>query len=570
MPIIKSILDCDSDIKFACKSCNESIEESSIVECDECGSQYHERCLGSNGNSSSPDLIQLCTLCACENQIYSPKQQSIEKLPRKSLIPIATENANVKQLRSRVVTIDGAKSAKQRQSSKCTKPTKSNENEFIANLEGKLIALETRMASFETAQCKCSEIADSKIAGLESKIKEYHEFVATHFSQFAQPPNANNTDLDFKSDFDIDSLRFRIHFADKISGIEETIKEDRMLVEQLFVNQMNTVQKQLDTQEQTVKCYETLSELIDSRDSSAPDEFEDLKAKLISIEKSIEIQNKVLHHLSSIVSRHNNSLVTHFELNKAYCADLVSKSQSSVCELNALKHEHSNGKEATTSLHGSDNAKRTQTPTNTQTKSNAEITQRRSIANNNNGCMNDTQLLRTEPTAISVEPITSSCERVSVTSEAQMNGVPQHEHQMKQNTSTTTSKASNSKSNSKHTQLQSTHEHTNSGDMVSIQTMMYNGRRDNRRFKIHMNDASQFVNEKSIRSSIGEALFSFLPHLKQESCELVSNRLNFDPISLRIMKCTMVVVLPHSINVPKFTEFINRFLSERGSITNNG
>lgn len=59
-------------------------------------------------------------------------------------------------------------------------------------------------------------------------------------------------------------------------------------------------------------------------------------------------------------------------------------------------------------------------------------------------------------------------------------------------------------------QKQSSHSYSNNS--VTTQAMIYNDRVDRQRFKIHINDASQFNNEQEIRNSVGAALFSFLPH----------------------------------------------------------
>lgn len=399
---MESNLGSDSISIYTCKSCNGSIDELSKIECDECKNQFHESCLNFNGNSSNPDLIQLCTLCSGDNQIYSPKQQRIKKSPSKSLIPVSTSVPNVKSLRSRTITINGNKSIKPKKTGKHTESTKSNESEIIAQLEAKITALEARMSSFGSTQCKCSEITDAKIAKLEGKIKEYHEFVVANFSQFTQSPNLISSELDFKSDFDIDSLRFRLHFADKIGDIERTIKEDRLLVEQLFINQMDTIQKQMKTQEQIIESYEALMQLNASNDSSIPEQFDDLKSKLNDIGKTIEFHDTILHHLDGIISRHNNTLVTHFELNKAYCADIISKSLTTFDGLNTHKRKHRRDKEAIPPQRNGNN-NHTQSLAGSQTErayetneTNAKPTQRHSGANNNkfNGCLIHTQPLR--------------------------------------------------------------------------------------------------------------------------------------------------------------------------------
>lgn len=253
----------------------------------------------------------------------------------------------IKSLRSRDVTFVTGKSGANSSKQEHANVVKSEFNNIISNFEQKIEALENRLAYIENVPCKCSESVNNKIIEIERLIKTNHEFIENHLNRTVQIydsciSNTSASNANFKSDFDIDSLRFHISVNDKIANIERTIKEDRLLVEQIFINQMEIVHDRLDIQQQTVKSCEALMELDTSNDSIVQKQFDDIKSKLVKIEESIKIHDKLLHQLSGIIKRHNNTIATHFDLNKAYCNDLVSKSQLYFNELNAPYDARSN------------------------------------------------------------------------------------------------------------------------------------------------------------------------------------------------------------------------------------
>lgn len=209
-------------------------------------------------------------------------------------------------------------------------------------------------------------------------------------------PNTGN--CDFKMDFNIDSLRFRINFADKIADIERTMKEDRLLVEQLFVNQMDTIKNRMETQERTIKSCEALMELEATNDSFVENKFNALREKIDAIEITIRNHETILHNLNAIVTRHNNTLVTHFELNEAYCGDLVSGSRLK-CESNAIVNKQFGNGELKQSHHD-DITKHTQMPELNRSKHSNDIRTKTIQEHSNIGSENVVCSIRTQPLRI--------------------------------------------------------------------------------------------------------------------------------------------------------------------------
>lgn len=328
-----------------CKSCNESVDALINVKCDECKNSFHELCINFEGDTSNPDLIQLCASCSNNGQIYTPGSKSENKVPAKSAIPALGGNVITKSLRSKAISIDVAafklNSAK-RKPINDSKPLKSFNNN---KLDEKIKILETRLSSLENAPRKCNGVLNSKIAELEHTIKGNHEFILNHFnisSQYHVTNLENNNST--KASYDENPLQFHFSLEDKIADIERTIKEDRLMVEQLFINQLDVIERRLVTQEETIKSCEALMELEATNDTLVQNQFEELKGKIKKIEKSVKIQNSILHQLECVIKQHNNTIVTHFELNKAYCADLISKLETHTTELSEFARQRSNDK----------------------------------------------------------------------------------------------------------------------------------------------------------------------------------------------------------------------------------
>lgn len=93
-------------MKKSCYTCGKSIDPVLLIKCDDCKKSFHRQCITVNAGDSEKDLIQLCTSCMCENQIYvienEPSNEADKRELRngktfKSNIPIRTgvkRNAN--------------------------------------------------------------------------------------------------------------------------------------------------------------------------------------------------------------------------------------------------------------------------------------------------------------------------------------------------------------------------------------------------------------------------------------------------------------------------------------------
>lgn len=147
--------------------------------------------------------------------------------------------------------------------------TNSAGSEIIAQFERKIESLEKRLSSIENSPCKCNQ--NTNPSNRESIENELNRFAPV----FKILENEYNKD-DMQST-NIDFLRLSVNFYDKISDIERIIREDRLLVEQLFVNQMNEIQQRIEIQEDTIKSCETLMELQASNDSLVNAQFNDIE-----------------------------------------------------------------------------------------------------------------------------------------------------------------------------------------------------------------------------------------------------------------------------------------------------
>lgn len=331
-----------------CKLCNEAFDLSIIIECDECKNPFHESCIELNGITSNLDLIHLCIPCQNNNQIYAmngkPKKK---KSPAKSSIPTLGGNPMIKSLRSRDIPINESSVA-----TNARKPKKigrlaqlaDSKKYDICKLERRIEALETRLSSQQSTPCKCEEILKNKIAEIENIVEATHEATMKFIeNETRNPDKVSHNDFRAKIDCIDGPVHFSISLVDKIADIERTIKEDRLLVEQLFINQLDVIDNRLIIQEETIKSCEALMELEATNDTMVQNQFADLNNKMVNAEKTIKIQNKILHQLGDIIERHNNTVVTHFALNKAYCAELTSRSQALLIELSEHTQTQRNG-----------------------------------------------------------------------------------------------------------------------------------------------------------------------------------------------------------------------------------
>lgn len=108
------------------------------------------------------------------------------------------------------------------------------------------------MASIEKNPCACNS---NKLVELEHLILSNHESIEKRLDnisneQITISSIVNPTGVDYKSDFNIESLRMRLEVNDRFSNLERTIEEDRILVGELFINQMDEIQKRIEIQEQ--------------------------------------------------------------------------------------------------------------------------------------------------------------------------------------------------------------------------------------------------------------------------------------------------------------------------------
>lgn len=336
----------DSKLK-TCKSCNKAMNRSIIIECDECKNSFHESCIDSNGNTSNLGLIRLCFTCLGTNQICAETgKPKMSKTPPKSSIPTLGGNRLIRSLRSRDISIDEASvdsSAIKKKPGKISQPASIKKNDNC-NLEKRIEALEAQLSLQQMTPCKCSEMMNKKIAGLEAIIETNYQ-VTIELIEIAKQNYEKNTqnECTIKIDSVDGPLYFPISLEDKIADIERTIKEDRLLVEQLFIHHLDVIDSRLTIQDETINSCETLMELAATNDTLVQNQFADLNNKIGNAEKSIKIQNKILQQLNGITQQHNNTVVTHFALNKAYCAEMVSKSQSFLMELSEnAQTRHSN------------------------------------------------------------------------------------------------------------------------------------------------------------------------------------------------------------------------------------
>lgn len=317
------------------KSCNKSIDESNKIKCDGCKASYDMMDVNTGNGVPNSDLIHLCDYCSNNNQLCTEKKQ--QKSPMRSLIPKPSREIIIKSLRSRNITINGDIDVKTHLKGISISKSKSSvllSDESSISVKKKIEQLEAQLSAIEKKPCKCSEVFNAKINMIEHTIKKNHEYIETEFKRFEHRfgDNVMNDGLsNYHSHLESinDSLSNSIDINDKIADIERTIKEDRLLMEQLFVNQMNAIQKMdenqksIEIRDQTIKSCEALIELNATNDTFVQNQFNGIKNKIRKIERSMNLHTKIMHQLSGIAKRHNNTIITHLDLNEAYCNDIA-------------------------------------------------------------------------------------------------------------------------------------------------------------------------------------------------------------------------------------------------------
>lgn len=357
-----------------CNLCNKVIDNSVKIFCDGCKNQFHELCLNVDGNSSNPDLVHLCKSCSIDGEICSPKNQSIKKSSLHLSIPILGGSSIYKSLRSRNVaikdSINGVNRIKRKsnftgkssipiaKSSICdafinAKSIDSKYEKITKSLTEKVEFLETQLNSIgksssskNSSSCIHCENFVNKIAELETIIGENRQLIENSASRFPQNNLATSTPNSQVNN--VDEICFNIDFDDKIADLKRIMCEDRLLVEQLYVNQMNEIQKRIEIQEQTIKSCEALMEINATNDAVVNKQFGDIEFKLNKIGELMENHEKILHRLNDINKRHNNTLITHFDLNKAYCNDVMTHTQTLLHDLSSHTTDRCNDKRVKT------------------------------------------------------------------------------------------------------------------------------------------------------------------------------------------------------------------------------
>lgn len=551
--------------KIACNLCNKSIVGSTAARCDGCGNSFHDV------NSSNPDLILLCEHCSNDHQIYEPSDQSMKKKERAiSAIPTLNSSNITKALRSRTIIVSNGETnhsmqqQKQMKSARLSNSTTTKKDE--CDFEKRVSGLEARLLSMENTPCNCMATINAKIAVIERTINENHEFVVDHLKYVSQNRECASPIIDStvgKSEINESDnlLHDHLNLNDKIADIERTIKEDRLLVEQLYVNQMENIKgltnnkqaidedrvwfehmftKQLDliqnrlkTQEETIKSCEAFFELEATNDSLVRGQFAELKKKNRNIEKALKVHSKLLRHLNNITERHQNTIITHFNLNSAYCTDLVSTSKSILNELSSCDIVEYSSKGAQTTKH-----------TNTQ----ANHTQTEQQVNHSNNACTQSKSIEMESASVPAQLMTSPIEETN----GRADGSPQHEQQMQHCETANTIIANERMYEQKQSNVFEVH----------TRALKYGKHNNNSKIRINIKSSVGFDRERDIRKIIGNALISFSEQLGSGQIEMFTNKIKYDSLSRKISNCTFILLLPCPIDLLNFDLFFNRFLSQ--------
>lgn len=499
---------------FFCKFCDQSIEMSAKIKCDECKNYFHKQCFASNNKQNTSDLIQLCLSCSNENRVCTPKGKIEMKMISNQ--STATTSQGIRNLRSRAVSIDSRtiniKSKALKKDEQQTHTQTKSKCGIEEKHEKKMKSLESRIEKLENKSCDCLNVMNEKIKNIEKSIRENRLMV----EQANQSLSDMQTDYKFIENgyFGLEKRMYMLTaIANRCEAYHDTNVTFDTEIQKQIIDINDNVDKLLSASNKNIQNTNMWS------GSDLLDEIHAINERINNLQKKKETEKKeekderalrdTLTSIGNAVTCHNKTIITHFGLNGAYGNDVINNIGKNLVRINKVNIGGTN--------------KCTERTSNSQQR----------VGNNGDGN-----------------------KRVTV------------------NATTETNTNTNSQNGKIQTALgeseRRTQSHSNQKETVFTQTMMYNGRIDEQRFKIRISNATQFNNEEDIRNSIGDALISFLPHLKRNSFKLVNNKLTYEANTFKIKGCSMVVVLPHSINVTKFNDFIQHFfLSRKGNITSN-
>lgn len=527
-----------------CKLCDQSIDDGKDVKCDGCQQIFHNGCIAGHQNQPDKDLIQLCKSCSNVKEVYSPKSKTKSKPKSKLEKSIKTntssENSSKRNLRPRANSIDSVNVTKAKSMKNSNHQSNCNAaaiDNIIAQYDAKMKMIETRVNAIENAPCKCANEVNKRLTNIEGSMIEKE--VAWDCTSKALKYIEN----------DYGFLEARYYIVEKeMYTLTNIVKGCDAFVE-TNVTLITEVQKQLHE----IQCkingntmHDSASNVCVSKDNDIMDQIHnmslrlnDLKEGQIEIEASNDVCKKALVTLCNAVKCHNNTITTHFDLNIAYAERIIGEVNGDLKEINNvnknMKKKNNQKKKKSSVLHTHKD--------DTQNHSTQSI---------------DT----TKSTTTHTQVMTSPAEQMNASTNIQTESASQHLRKQHLESNEVASTGHIHKRKSAQTPLNTC--------TINSQALMYGARSDYRKIKISIKNSVGFKHERDVQGSIGDALVSFSSYFKSESVTMFTNKVKYDPLTQKIVNCTLIVDLPHPIDIVRFDHFTNRFLSKMDFEAGNG
>lgn len=166
-------------IKFKvlyCPACNNEINESIEIKCDECQKAYHLECTDQHEKQQKPiDIIWLCKPCVTRKNVCTKKDRIELKANRKTTMNQSNApKYEQRVLRSRSQSIDCTKQVLNSNHSKSYKPIPANtfKEAVEIDIETKILSFEERIKIIENKECACLKTLEPRLVDSSLNVKQ--------------------------------------------------------------------------------------------------------------------------------------------------------------------------------------------------------------------------------------------------------------------------------------------------------------------------------------------------------------------------------------------------------------
>lgn len=309
-----------------CDECNDQIaNESEEEKCDNCKKSFHVKC--TDIQQTREETIWLCKECNSNSSICT-ERDTIEIKHKQ------TNSQSTRILRSRIQSIDRSKPISEIKSNKSdTKKNHSNVNtndRKFADIEAKVLELEKRLKVAEENECKCVNAYDTRMNKIEKFINELHQKTDDKIVQKIKENKQSETVNMSKIKKSVITKKKK---KSKIKELRNTIVSINKKIDSCEAMHETNVTFDIEIQKQIIDINDRLNDCEALNQLSIG--HENVVSSLTNTSYGMTHKfsetptksslNKAIMEFGKALTRHNNTIKTHFKLNEAYNSDVMEK-----------------------------------------------------------------------------------------------------------------------------------------------------------------------------------------------------------------------------------------------------